>query len=285
MVKAIKYLLGYFVALWYIVTGKRRRLLAYYDKPGACLAIVGHDPKSKDLEQLLRWYLKHGFSFVLPSQLEGLKASGSRLAWLSFDDGWISFKTDVLPMLEKLNIPATLFIAPHETKQGQLWTNGTRLYLGAAKIKDMYSLPWADRQKIVDAVFAKYGNTRRLLSKEDVIALSKHPLVDIQNHTMTHLSCSHRPVGEVMAEIETAQTTLKEWTGRTCKLVCYPFCHHTEETDRSIKAAGLVPVCGDAGEGTVEHLGATRNMFKDRATLQENIGRSLNAWRKVKVPS
>ena len=280
---AIKYVLGFCVALWYVATGKRRRLLSYYDGEGTCLAIVGHDPKGKDLERLLRWYLRHGFTFVLPSSFEDGVPTGKRLAWLSFDDGWLSFKTEVLPVLEKLNIPATLFIAPHETEQGQLWTNGTRPFLGAAKIMEMYSLSWNERQKIVDDVFAKYGNVRRLLTKQDVIALARHPLVDIQNHTMTHLSCSHRPVEEVMEEIRTAQVALREWTGKDCRLVCYPFCHHTEETDRAIRAAGLVPVCGDAGEGTVENIGATRNMFKDRASMHENIGRSLNAWRGVKI--
>lgn len=285
MAAHIKYLLGYLLATWYGAIGKRHRLLAHYDKPGTCLAIVGHDPKAKDLERLLKWYLRHGFKFVLPSMIDNVMSANGRLAWLSFDDGWLSFKTDVLPVLEKLNIPATLFIAPHETEQGQLWTNGARPYLGAAKIKEMYSLPWAERQDIVDGVFAKFGNVRRLMTKQDVIELAKHPLVDIQNHTMTHMSCSHRPVDEVMEEVRSAQATLKKWTGKNCKLVCYPFCHHTEETDRAIREAGLVPVCGDAGEGTIEHLGATRNMFKDRATLQENIGRSLNAWRKVKVPA
>lgn len=281
----MRFIVGYLVAIWYMVIGKRRRLLTYYDKPGTCLAIVGHNPKTMDLELLLRWYLRHGFRFVLPSQLERQEIPGSRLVWLSFDDGWLSFKSDVLPVLEKLNIPATLFIAPHETEQGQLWTNGTRPFLGAEKIREMYSLPWSERQKIVDSAFAKHGNVRRLLSKEDVIELSRHRLVDIQNHTMTHLSCSHRPVEEVIDEIKKAQATLREWTGKDCKLVCYPFCHHTNETDDAIKAEGLIPVCGDAGEGTIEHLGATRNMFKDRASLQENIGRSLNAWRKVKVPT
>ena len=280
----VRCILGCCVAIWYAITGKRSRLLSYYDRPGTCLAIVGHDPKGRDLERLLRWYQQHGFRFVLPSQLERNEISGSRLAWLSFDDGWLSFKTDVLPILEKLNIPATLFIAPHETEQGQLWTNGTRPFLGAEKIHEMYSLPWPERQRLVDEVFAKYGNVRSLLSKEDVIALSRHPLVDIENHTMTHLSCSRRPVDEVMDEIIKAQTTLKEWIGKDCKLVCYPFCHCTDETDAAIRGAGFIPVRGNPGEGTVSGLGVTRNMFKDHASLQENIGRSLNAWRKVKVP-
>lgn len=270
--------------MWYLLNGTRSRLLRYYEGKGTCLAIVGHDPKASDLERLLRWFLRKGFKFVLPGG-NHQRPTARRLAWLSFDDGWMGFKTDVLPVLEKLKVPATVFIAPHEIEQGQLWTNGTRPYIGDRKIKEMYSLPWAERQEIVDGVFAKFGNVRRLMTKQDVIELAKHPLVDIQDHTMTHLSCSHRPVEEVMDEIKKAQTTLKEWTGKDCKLVCYPFCHHTEETDRAIREAGLVPVCGDAGEGTIEHLGATRNMFKDRATLQENIGRSLNAWRKVKVPA
>ena len=152
----MRYIVGYIVAIWYVITGKRRRLLSYYDKTGACLAIVGHDPKARDLELLLRWYLRHGFRFVLPAQLERQEMPGVRLAWLSFDDGWLSFKTDVLPVLEKLNIPATLFIAPHETEQGQLWTNGTRPFLGAERIRQMYSLSWAERQKIVSMSPVKF---------------------------------------------------------------------------------------------------------------------------------
>ncbi len=281
---ALRYILGFCVAIWYVIIGKRHRLLTYYDKPGTCLAIVGHDPNKRDLERLLKWYLHQGFTFIIPSMIDENIVAKSRIAWLSFDDGWQSFKTDVLPVLEKLNVPATLFIAPHETEQGQLWTNGTRPYLGAKEINQMYSMSWTERQKIVDAVFFKYGNVRRLLTREDIVVLAKHPLVDIQNHTMTHLSCSRRPVQEVLDDVMEAQMILKEWIGKDCKLVCYPFCHHTNETDKALMAANLIPVCGDAGEGTIECLGATRNMFKDKASLQENIGRSLNAWIKVKVP-
>ena len=283
MVK-LRYIAGFIVSLWYVFTGKRRRLLSYYDRPGTCLAMVGHDPRGKDLERLLKWYLQHGFTFIVPSMIDRGQPIKGRLAWLSFDDGWLSFKTDVLPVLERLNIPATLFIAPHETEQGQLWTNATRKYLGAAKIKEMYSLSWRERQDMVDSVLSKHGNFRTLLTKQDVIELSRHPLVDIQNHTMTHLSCSHRPVEDVLDEVKKAQMILKEWTGKDCSLVCYPFCHHTEESDCAIRAAGLVPVCGDAGEGTLKYLGIVRNMFKDNGSLQENIGRSLNAWRRVNVP-
>lgn len=282
MKRFLKVIVGYFVALAYVVSGKRSRLLKYYEQPGTCLAIVGHDPKGGDLERLLKWYLKRGFVFIRPEQRESMKTKG-RIAWLSFDDGWISFKTEVLPILGKLNIPATVFIAPHETEQGQLWTNGTRPYLGQAKIKKMYAMPHAERQEIVDGVFKEHGNPRKLLAKEDVIELAKHPLVDVQNHTLTHLSCKSRPVEEVVAEVEAAQRVLREWTGKVCSLVCYPFCHATKETDQAIQKLGLIPVRGDAGEGTIAALGMTRNMFKDRASLQENIGRSLNAWRKVLV--
>lgn len=279
----MKLVAGYCLSLIYALIGKRRRLLRYYEQRGTCLAIVGHDPRAKGLEKLLVWYLRHGFTFVLPWE-DGLASKSGRLAWLSFDDGWKSFKTDVLPILEKLRIPATLFVAPHEIEQGQIWTNGTRRYLGSAKIAAMRKLAWAERQKIVDGIFARYGNPRQLLTKEEVVELSKNPLVDIQNHTMTHLSCRDRPIGEVLAEIHEANRVLKEWTGKVCKMVCYPFCFCTDETDRAIRALGFIPVHGDAGEGTLAAIGMTRNMFRDRATLQENIARSLNAWRKVVIP-
>lgn len=278
----IKYILGYFIGCWYAFIGKRSRLLQYYRQPRSCLAIVGHDPKAKDLEKLLRWFLKKGFKFIKPAEREAYRNQGM-LAWLSFDDGWLSFKTEVLPVLTKLNVPATVFIAPHETEQGQLWTNGTRQILGQGKIQEMYGMPYAKRQEIVEKVFLEQGNPRKLLTKEDVIGLSKNSLVDVQNHTMTHLSCSHRPIEEVLDEVKTANRVLREWTGKECELVCYPFCHATEETDHAIRDLGLIPVRGNPGEGTLDGVGMTRNMFKDRASLQENIGRALNAWCKVKV--
>ena len=60
-----------------------------------------------ELDRLLGWLEAHG---VL-----------DRL-WLTFDDGWLSVGESV-PVLEKYNVRAKVFIAPGETIRGRVWTS------------------------------------------------------------------------------------------------------------------------------------------------------------------
>lgn len=74
---------------------------------------------------------------------------------LTFDDGYVDFKTNVIPMLEKYNIPATLFVMGD---------------------------PAASRGAL--------ANDIPLLSKEDVPAIGSHSLVTLGYHSRTHKNLS-----------------------------------------------------------------------------------------------
>ncbi len=111
--------------------------------------------------------------------------------------------------------------------------------------------------------------------------MAKHPLVRIGNHTWSHLSCPHRPVEEVLDEVDRAQATLTEWCGYAPTDFAYPFGRGTPELDAEIRKRGMTPHYTRQGLVTKETLGAARNMVYEGMSLAENLGRILMAWPKV----
>lgn len=281
-------LIGWGVALWYILRGARRQAVRRYDEPGTVLSLFAHDPSPAVLEPVLRWLKKVGFVFLSTDELlamaEGRQPWRPRVAWLTFDDGWAGFEARLLPVLERYEAAATVFVAPYETERGQIWTNSVMAAVSSPEaLSAWYTLPPEDRYRQVDEVLRVVGNPRRLADETELRSLARHPLVTLENHTYTHLSASHCPVEDVIAEVRKTQAVLTEWTGRTPRLCCYPFGHWTEETDRAIVAEGLIPVHSESGVMTLATFGEVRNMCTDNMSAAENIGRILGAWPTVRV--
>jgi len=285
----MRWFVGELVGLLYVLTGVRYRKVRAYDRPGAVLTLCGHNPSVQVLEWLLQWLAKHGFTFVSPDELLKMKAGEwpwrRRIAWLTFDDGWKGFDKKLLPILEKHQAKATIFVPPHEIERGQLWTNSIGAHVPRATVVSLYRAPLGEREAKVAAILKDKPFPRALMTKDELVALSKHPLITLENHTWSHLSCFHRPPDDVVQEVERTQKILAEWTGREPKFVCYPFGHYGLECDRKIKDMGLLGVRSDCGEGTLDELGRYRNMFRNDMGKLETIGRALNAWPRAHVPN
>jgi len=105
------------------------------------------------LEEIFVWFSKNA---SVPQKAVGL----------SFDDGYADFKTTVLPILEKYNISATLFLV------------GDR---------EQYRL--------------NLGTDLAMLSDADVVELQKHPLISFGWHTKTHPNLGILPKESMAQEI------------------------------------------------------------------------------------
>jgi len=290
MNKSVRKAIGWGVATSFVLSGCRRRRVAAYRTQGTVLSVFGHSPCPKVLDSLLGWLIRKGFNFISTDELlsvrDGTRAWKPQMAWLTFDDGWAGFESNLLPILKKHNVPVTIFVAPNETDRGKIWTNSV---IGAVEgWQAWYGMTAEDRYAAVDKVLGGIPNgsprlDRHLTTRDELCRLAADPLITLENHTYTHLSCSHRPVAEVMDEVKKTQNILLEWTGRTPRLVCYPFGHCTAETDAEIRSLGLIPVKSFPGQMALDTIGEYRNMFHDVMGLYENVGRVLQAWPRVKV--
>lgn len=274
---ALREAVGWGIAQGFIRSGRRAAALRRYDGPDTILSLCAHNPTPSVLRSLLAWLTAHGFRFLSEEDILGGRVPSGRKAWLSFDDGWAGFDTELLPVLEAFNAPVSLFIAPEETRRGFLWTNALMPYCPMSGIRALYAFPEPERIAAVAAVL-KGKTPKMLMSPEAVAAVARHPLVRVGNHSATHLSCSDRPVSEVIDALRRAQETLTDWCGRAPRLFCYPFGHRTPETDAAVRAEGLHPIGLFPGIDRLSSFGAFRNMVYDDMSLAENTCRVLGSW-------
>ena len=256
----IRKMVGWFVAQGFRLAGARRRALARVRRPGVLLPVVIHAAKAEEVRALLVWLRK---------------ANVLDHVWLSFDDGWREFK-ETVKVLEEFQKSATLFVAPGEIRRGDVWTHGIPLPMR----QRLYGVSEEERYSTLNSQPSTL-NPRPLLTIEEVKTLARHPLVRIGNHSWSHLSCTHRPVAEVLDEVDRAQATLTEWCGYAPTDFAYPFGRGTEGLDREIRKRGMTPHYTRQGLVTKETLGEARNMVYEGMSLAENLGRVLMAWPKV----
>lgn len=116
--------LGLF-ALSRVVTGTKVRILCYH---GGCLGDESsYNPKlfcsAATLEQRMQWLKKKGFNLVTLTEAANrareLPTGRAPLTTaITFDDGWYSTASDLVPVLGKLGIPSTLYLCTSHFLEG-----------------------------------------------------------------------------------------------------------------------------------------------------------------------
>lgn len=150
---------------------------------------------------LERW----GYRFVRFGELAERAADGSArgFAALTFDDGLRDNLTTLLPLLEELSVPATVFV-----------TTG---WLGATHP----DAPWA-----------------RILSADDVRSLDRAG-VEIGAHTVTHPNLRELDPGSARDEWAGSRATLEEIVDAPVEVAAYPYGFADDDAADAAAAAGL----------------------------------------------
>ncbi|OHA94169.1 MAG: hypothetical protein A3E02_00795 [Candidatus Zambryskibacteria bacterium RIFCSPHIGHO2_12_FULL_38_34] len=187
------------------------------------VADVGSDPHKlcvspKNFKEQIK-YLKENFNIVplyevIQDLADGQIKSGS--VAITFDDGYADTLHAALPILEKFGVPATIFVTVGSIglPESFYWEKGT-------EIKDR----------------------GRCLTKEELIKLAEHPLIDIGAHTMTHPNMAKLDKKKQEEEIMLSKKRLEEIVNKNISLFAYPFGSKdsfTSETTRLVKNADFI---------------------------------------------
>lgn len=200
---------------------------------------------------LARW-----FNVVsLEEGLAGLRAGTlpSRAVAITFDDGYADNLTVAQPILARLGLPATVFVATGYLNGGRMWNDsvielvkavkGARLDARAvgcdvlavgnpaergaavaALIKALKYRPQAERQSAVDALAAEAGVALPgdlMLSSAGVVALARAG-VDIGGHTCSHPILAGLGDDVAREEIVRNRAELAALTGSAPRFFAYP---------------------------------------------------------------
>jgi peptidoglycan/xylan/chitin deacetylase (PgdA/CDA1 family) len=231
-------------------------------------------------------YLKSNFDIIpLFESIERMKKGGisGPTAVITFDDGFQNNYDVAFPILDELQVPATIFLTT-----GFLNTADTawfcRLNCALAKTTEpmlqwngcRFNLSGAGKSKAFEAIAAKLlkfahpqlltelrniilqlredpdspihvGSPYRMLSHEAIARMAGSGLIEFGAHTHTHAILSRLSPRDRTAEIERSIAMVQELTGRRCELFAYPN-GRAEDYDTATIAA--LEACGVRGSVT-----------------------------------
>ncbi len=198
-------------------------------------------------ERQIRHLHRAGFRFLsLDDAARGL-ADGSvppRSVTITFDDGYVSFLNDVLPILRRYDAPATLFVAA-----GSIGDSCFRFNPGGPLSRPM---TWPELQQAASV-----------------------PGVHIGSHTITHRHLHRLTPMERRTELTESRAALESRLGRPVRTFAYPFGAwgtFPADVQADVAAAGYTVACVNV-MGT-NARGA--NMF---ALRRVRIGWEDHLWR------
>jgi peptidoglycan/xylan/chitin deacetylase (PgdA/CDA1 family) len=190
-----------------------RLLILCYHAVSADWPVPGAiDPRT--LERQLHQVLRRGYQ---PRTLdEGLRAPhGERSLCVTFDDGFESVFRLGLPLLQRLGVPATLFVPTDYVESGEpmCWSTLGR-WAGTAHEAELRPMSWDEVREL-----ARQG-------------------WEIGSHTRSHPHLTAIEEGQALDELIASRDACEERLQAPCRALAYPFGDWDEATVGQAAAAG-----------------------------------------------
>lgn len=208
------------------------------------------------LTQILRQLREQDVEFVtIDDAIERLKEPASAsFAAFTFDDGYADTLTRALPVMEHFQAPFTVYVTTSMiTRELDAWWLGLAALLASRDKVEVRQFGWifhcpnlaTKRQAFRKIELFVRGNpsilpyirelvrengidctalaAREALSVRELRTLTRHPLVTIGAHAISHGHLSGQPVETVLREMIGSRCFLEEVTGSSIAHFAYPF--------------------------------------------------------------
>ena len=178
---------------------------------------------------------------------------------VTFDDGYADNLYEALPVLQRFDIPATVFVSTDAVVQArEFWWDELERLVPPAE----YDAVWARLQEVgadervatldalraaADAETTPRPNYRPLTPNE-LACLARDERIAIGAHTASHTRLAALPEAEQRADIETGREALQAIVDRPVESFAYPFGRagdYTAETMAIVRQAGFTRACSN----------------------------------------
>ncbi len=164
-----------------------------------------------ELERQLEAVLARGYR---PASAAEARRGEGRLVHVTFDDAFASVE-NALPILERLRIPATIFVCSGCAGDG-----------GTFRVREL--------AREAETSPGELGT----MSWDELRDLAGRG-VEIGAHTVTHPHLPQLTEAEVERELRESKERIEAEIGRPCPHLAYPYGEHTAEVRRAAAAAGF----------------------------------------------
>lgn len=153
------------------------------------LSLYYHDPKPESFEKVILWCKRKGYEFVsiedITDYVKG-NINNKKMVHFSFDDGWSTNKA-LIPIIEKYNVPITIFVPVEPLDSGNFWWNYVyEKYKNLAVVEKFKTYSEEKFKTEVEKIKKEIKLDREAVTLEELKVMSKHPLINIQSHTYNH---------------------------------------------------------------------------------------------------
>lgn len=181
-------------------------LMYHYIGTPAEAAKEGNFVTRQSFERQLAFLKKFNYHVLTMEEYGQIKSgkmkSQGREVLITFDDGHYSFQKDAVPLLQKYEFPAVMFLISDSVKQGR-------------------SKGYEDS-----------------LNLDEILKLAKIPGIDFQGHTKTHWHLREMTPAELHVELVESKKDLEAMLGTPVDYLAYPFGEFNEAVMKATEEAG-----------------------------------------------
>lgn len=281
---------GYLI---YLLLGKK--ILLNKINKAKILSIYFHNPSVSVFEKIIKWLVKYDFTIVSINQLQqildGTKVNTNKTVFISFDDAW-SENLKLIPILEKYNVPITLFVPTKAIEDGDLWLNIVRnehskiheSIKRGVSLKDFKKISYEHHQKLYLEAKKKSKIKRKIMTKKDLIKFKNY--ASIGSHSVNHPILSNSNKQQVKFELENSEKILNEWGLEINSSFAYPNGSYNDKTIDIIKGSNYnyafttEPQFIDLSKNDFNYE-VPRICIPDNLGKFENLARMSTLWTKI----
>lgn len=183
------------------------------------------------LAQHLDWLVRRGYRGVTFTEAVTAPPAGRTFA-VTFDDGYRSVLEQALPILDRLGLPGTIFVATEFVGRAVRWP-GVDQWLGGPHEPELVTLSWPELRQLRDTGW------------------------EIGSHTRSHPRLSRLDDDAVQLELVESRTVCETQLG-ACRSIALPYGDGDDRVVALAREAGYDAVAGLPGAGMTEPVGWPR---------------------------
>ncbi|NIB43127.1 polysaccharide deacetylase family protein [Pseudomaricurvus alkylphenolicus] len=223
------------------------------------------EPTISQFERQMRVIREHFVPLSLSRAMELLQENRlpTNAACITFDDGYLDNLTHAVPILQRMGIPATIFVATDFIGDGIMWNDRILEAVRSSKndswdlrnaslgvldmsspnsrhlaakhlIKKIKHLPTKERTQVVEIVeeFAVPCNKQLMMSRKQLQQLDEFN-IEVGAHTMSHPILNTLQQTDAKKEIVGSKQILEELLQKPVDFFAYPNGRYTEDFDNT----------------------------------------------------
>lgn len=256
------------------------------------LSVYFHNPSPKLFASVIAWLSKRGFHFISVKELEQIINSGGEArnkAVITFDDGNKEFRA-LIPIIEKYQVHVAVFVPVDPVNTGNYWWDfaglkGQSEYSGLKNIEGFKKIPAKEFDLKIEILKNHFNLKRTCMELSEIREISRHPLITIGSHTVTHPILKNCTKERQQEELRQSKITLGNWLDTPINYLAYPNGDYNSETLEITRKEGYTLAFstkpGIIDPMKVDRLQIPRYSVNDDGGYFENLAKVTGIWQKV----